>query len=470
MPKISPIKKGFNDPNLIYYDIETNINDNGIMEFRLGCFTLEGFTFCCYDRDTFTDRMIEVSEKRKYNYYIAHNANFDFSLLNHDFFYTFELKTFSTHPFIVHYLHSDLNKHNTNIIFIDSMSFFKNSLDEMGKIFGNEKITVDILRNKYDSEISEYCKQDTIIVQDMMEFIKGQCENYDIEFPVTFAQMSYMIYRRHFLSLVISTPDIQDIMMLEREGYFGGRVEVFNFNKQSEAKTFDINSLYPYVMRNNYFPIRLIGYYNRENCFENQKSVMAFLSDKLENNELVIARVLVMIKDCFIAPIPLRHNGKIVFPTGLFETVLPTPELQLIKDNILEVREVSHYSREKIFSNFIDTFYSERLKYDKKHPNNLFYKLVMNSLYGKFGQRRYEFTRFEMFDDIIKFGHLDLDIGDEELIRIDYFNYKAYRKDIFYDNPHSFSAIAAFVTSYARRELYENMITMINYYIVTPIQ
>ncbi len=173
MGKIRKIKKGHNDPNLIYYDIETRII-NEKMEFRLGVITCEGFSFLFYDVDTMTDKMIGLTEKRRFNYVVAHNAQFDFSLLNHDFFDTFELKTFSTQPFLIHYVYSDMNRHNTNIVFIDSMSFFKNSLDELGKIFTREKITVDVLRNIFDSEIGEYCKQDTLIVADIMNLINHE--------------------------------------------------------------------------------------------------------------------------------------------------------------------------------------------------------------------------------------------------------------------------------------------------------
>lgn len=456
MTKITRTRKGYNEPNLIFYDIETRIV-NGKMEFRLGAFTCEGFSFLCYDVDTFTDKLIGLTDKRKTNMIIAHNGQFDFAILNHDYFNNFELKTFSTNPFIVNYVYRDLHKHSTNIIFIDSMSFFKNSLDELGKIFNQEKFTVDVLRDIFDSEIGYYCVQDTIVIQDVMNFINDQCIKYDIQFPLTFAQMAYLIYKKHFLNATLTCPDIPEIMLLEREGYFGGRVEVFDFNKY-DAEVFDINSLYPYVMRNNYFPIGIISYYNRDNCFSNQESVSVLLQEKIENNELVMARVLVRVDNCYIGPIPKRMNGKIVFPCGEFETTLCTPELQLVKDNIIEVREMTVYIREKIFSNYVDTFYSERQKYDKKHPNNLFYKLLMNSLYGKFGQRRFEFSRFEELDGILKYGTTDLDVGDEELIRIDFFNGMAYRKDIFYDNKFAFVAISAFVTSYARVELYESLI------------
>lgn len=458
--RINKLKKGYNCPNLITYDVET-ITDNGQLKFNLGVVTAYNLSMTCFDSDSLTKVLLSACEKRKINYVIAHNAQFDFAFLNHDIFSNFELMMFSVNPFIVHFRYRDNPEYRntTSLIFIDSMSFFKNSLDELGKIFGREKFTIDILRNSFASEISEYCKQDTLIVWDIMKFIDSQAEKYDIEFPVTFAQMSYLIYRKNFLNISLVAPDMAELMLLEREGYFGGRVEVFDFSRVKMAKVYDINSLYPSVMHDNFFPIQPIQYFSKENCENNKVLIMTFLSEEIAINSLIMARVVVKIDDCFIGPIPKRLNGKLIFPTGTFETVLCTPELKLVQDNIVEVKEVIKYAKDKIFANFVDTFYNERMKFDKKHPNHLFYKLVMNSLYGKFGQRRFEFLRFPEFDNILKYGSTDLNIDDnEETIKVHFFNGYAYSKEIFYDNPRAFVSIAAFVTSYARVALYKSML------------
>ena len=56
MTKIRRMKKGYNYPNIICYDIETYvINDR--MEFRLGVVNCEGFAFTFYDVDLFTNAM-----------------------------------------------------------------------------------------------------------------------------------------------------------------------------------------------------------------------------------------------------------------------------------------------------------------------------------------------------------------------------------------------------------------------------
>lgn len=50
-----------------------------------------------------------------------------------------------------------------------------------------------------------------------------------------------------------------------------------------------------------------------------------------------------------------------------------------------------------IFSGYVNALYSLRKQYPKNHPMNMIAKLLLNSLYGKFGQRL-EMKRVERFD------------------------------------------------------------------------
>ena len=453
---IHRLKRGYTKANLIYYDIET-ITVNDELKFRLGVVTAEGLSFVAYDAEIMTDIIISLCDKNKSNYIIAHNAQFDFSLLIHDKFDCCEMKAFSTQPFLIHYRLKDKHRNVTNFVFLDSMSFFKSSLDELGKVFGEEKQIIDVLRDRFDTEIAYYCVQDTKVLGKIMEFINEQAIKFDIRFPITFAQMSFNIFKRHYLKKKIVNPIIEEIMQLERESYFGGRVEAFNFEIHEKSKCFDINSLYPFVMEHNYFPVKIKKFFTQEVCLQHQTKIYDFVMKAIKNNKLIIAKVIVDIPECYIGPIPKRIDEKLIFPFGTFETVLCNPELELVKDNIIQVLEVSVYEKKRIFANFITDMYTSRLRYDSKHPLNLFYKLVMNSLYGKFAQRKFVFERKTMFDDILEFGKTDLR-HEDSFINLDFFNGKAFHREIKDINPKSFVAISSFVTSYARRYLYEFLI------------
>jgi hypothetical protein len=62
-----------------------------------------------------------------------------------------------------------------------------------------------------------------------------------------------------------------------------------------------------------------------------------------------------------------------------------------------EILNGYQFEKGYIFKDYINKMYNLRLKYDKGDPMNLIAKLLMNSLYGKFGMKL-ESTLMEMFD------------------------------------------------------------------------
>ena len=64
------------------------------------------------------------------------------------------------------------------------------------------------------------------------------------------------------------------------------------------------------------------------------------------------------------------------------------------------------FEQQILFKEYVDTMYSIRTQYNKSHPMNLIAKLLMNSLYGKFGQRQES--------SIVETFNLSSDKGDAE--------------------------------------------------------
>lgn len=58
---------------------------------------------------------------------------------------------------------------------------------------------------------------------------------------------------------------------------------------------------------------------------------------------------------------------------------------------VIKIYEFMRFSAEPIFKDFILNIYAKRLIAKKEGRSDLvyFYKLLMNSLYGKFGQRKF---------------------------------------------------------------------------------
>lgn len=52
-----------------------------------------------------------------------------------------------------------------------------------------------------------------------------------------------------------------------------------------------------------------------------------------------------------------------------------------------EILRGYQFKKGYIFKEYVNKMYNLRLQYDKGHPLNLIAKLLMNSLYGKFGMK-----------------------------------------------------------------------------------
>lgn len=161
-----------------------------------------------------------------------------------------------------------------------------------------------------------------------------------------------------------------------KEAYFGGRSECFrigSIDAMTPERIFyvDINSMYPSVMIEP-FPYPY------------------FYSSKPNLARCGVTRCSVLSRGRFPV-LPVRYNGKLVFPQGKFTGTWTNEELNYALLNgteILKVHSGIHY-HEMIdpFSAFINHIYAERCKTDDKLMRDV-YKLMMNSLYGKFGQGR----------------------------------------------------------------------------------
>jgi hypothetical protein len=97
---------------------------------------------------------------------------------------------------------------------------------------------------------------------------------------------------------------------------------------------------------------------------------------------------------CYLPPLPHRdeHTGKLLFPVGRFSGVWSWSELKLLSDplvggTIRNVRRSVWYERKNLFFDFVKELYAYRDKASAHYEEGLalLSKLMMNSLYGKFG-------------------------------------------------------------------------------------
>lgn len=173
-----------------------------------------------------------------------------------------------------------------------------------------------------------------------------------------------------------------------REGYFGGRTEIFKplYQAKSEEERiycYDVNSLYPTVMSRNSFP--------------NKFKKWAMTLKEFQEEEFGYWKCEVEVpEDCYFPVLGVSHtdknkNTRFIFPTGKFTGTWPSCEL---KYALTQGTKITKIYRGAIFEdggdffkNFIDYLYDKRLKAkaDKDPVGDIMCKLLMNSCYGKTG-------------------------------------------------------------------------------------
>lgn len=266
------------------------------------------------------------------------------------------------------------------IVFVDTLNYFRCPLRDMGTALGIEKSAIPPTIAS-DEIWFDYCERDVdICFETFVELIRWQRKQDFGMFRYTAASQAMSAYRHRFMRRQIYVHDNAEVKKLERNAYFGGRTEVFRKGKIDRIlHHIDVNSLYPSVMKGNLFPCRLIRSDTKTKWCEPANGI-----DWLHS----VAEVYIETDN----PIyPFRHNGIVTYPVGCFVTNLCGPELYdaIESGRCKKVKDWAEYECATIFYDWVDCLWSMRQRY-KSEGNRLyeqFVKSLLNSLYGKFGEK-----------------------------------------------------------------------------------
>lgn len=246
----------------------------------------------------------------------------------------------------------------------------------------------------------------------------------------------------------------EDIYDFIKGTYKGGRTERIR-NSNQELVYADIVSMYPTVMKKYKFPTgRYLEIPNKRlQDYQQYLDFEGFVDCDLKTNGSNLP---------FLG---IKHNERFSFVNGdsvnfqitLFELRKALEYgYSVNKINRVVVFEQSNH----IFATYVDKIF--KIKSESKGGKRKLAKLLLNSLYGKFGQRIYfdrkDYRKFESRARFFKYcldNQLDYDVELSNLKKVGRF-YVYARKDQSksvkaFNMPH----IAAYVTAYARYELYE---------------
>jgi len=345
-----------------------------------------------------------------------------------------------------------LRKETKRIVIVDTLNWFRGKLEDLAPLVGEEKVKVDFT-NTDDALLRERVKSDVRIIRKLVEqYINFVQENDLGDFKLTAASQAFTAFRHRFMNTRIYIHNNETVLRLERAAYKGGMVRCWRVGEfHGEFYQLDVNSMYPFVMKLFEYPTKLICY--RENVTPEELY-------RLVSKFCVIA-------DLTVNPqtprfIHRTKQKKIVYPLYRFRDVFTTPEvIALLRENAIEkVHRVAIYKKATIFAEFVDALYLLRLGF-KKAGNKAYdflCKVMMNSLYGKFGamSRKIE-PRPDLKWEGIRLNY-EIDPDIHECHGVYYFSYDPnatpYVEVVEGEAFNSFPAIAAHVTAYARMYLY----------------
>jgi hypothetical protein len=329
----------------------------------------------------------------------------------------------------------------------DGLNRLRGSIKEWGKIIGLPKLEVDFDSVSFN-EFVEYCRRDVEILKQATLYYLRFVSDHDLGTDAyTIAGQAMNAYRHRFMHERIYIHDDPEALELERKAYRGGMVRALKVGYQDDGPYYklDVNSMYPYVMREFKYPTKLMAVIDNPTV-EHLKEALKVCA--------VIAEVTVSpSKDYF----PTRYKNRVIYPAFEYKDVYCTPELiELLEQGaIVKVHRMALYHDEYIFKDYVDYFYSMRqqAKAEGNKPMDAMCKLFLNSLYGKFGARLTELKRVPELDYLDPNTEAIRLRPGEPLRRVFFFAGEAYLEEKGEEAYNAFPAIAAHVTAYARMRL-----------------
>jgi hypothetical protein len=260
------------------------------------------------------------------------------------------------------------------------------------------------------ADLSTYCQRDTeIVVKAVQEWNKFCIKHECGPFRFTAAGQAMAAFRSNWVSdpdegpdEAIYPPDSPAVQLLERASYHGGLTDVwrrgeFTHIADGTFKKVDVNSMHPSQMASQLYPRKLLAYASRGTF---SRLLVADRLDKLrealDGGFGAVARVLIdtdlpgPLDSRLTALAPVSLDGKLIYPSGRFESVLTTREAAvcLAAGVVSDVVELAVYELADLFSGYVERFNALKEQYSRE-GNEVFRqisKMFLNNLYGKFGQ------------------------------------------------------------------------------------
>jgi hypothetical protein len=329
--------------------------------------------------------------------------------------------------------------------FVDSFWLLRDSLANIAKSLGMKKggdvpgfenfteaQKKDFFTNIPILELRDYNEQDCRILWTAIQNFEDRIWEWQGQLKMTQASTALELFRRRFLLRDIDT--FESLNEVAKDSYFASRVEVLN-HECFDANYYDINSSFPYAMMSP-CPGNYLG-----------------ASRRLPDDGLYVADVEFEIGETYFPPAPTRVGGRVFFPMGRWRSWLSNVDIELLQEEghrLIKCYEAHRFAPFTDLAEYVSTIYEKR-----KNSNDPFekqvLKILMNSLYGKFGESS-EKTAMHFHPSEKQLDAWEL--GETEVHNLFPGCWLEYKKEKV---EHAHVAISAHITALARRKIFEYM-------------
>ena len=298
---------------------------------------------------------------------------------------------------------------NRNVHLKDSLKLLPFKVSKIAKDFGLPILKLDLDYENYtvDEKAIEYISHDVRIIAMALSQIKQEGMNKMTTASCAYSQYSSMISddfaRQAF-------PNLDDDFLEEwRQAYRGGRSQVNPYYQEKllhNVKRFDINSMYPAIMYNEELPyglpveIKEIGSAN----FELYKVFICFSLKAGHLPCLLKKASLFSLDDSYYVE---TDGVECIWLSSIdYELVKKHYDIQFIEFQKMYGFRTTSY----MFRSYVSKWY-ERKSHDVG-AKKVVDKLMLNSLYGKFGSKHRGFHKIPFMDEetgVVKYKHSELE-------------------------------------------------------------
>jgi len=236
-------------------------------------------------------------------------------------------------------------------------------------------------------ELIKYCEQDVKILHQILMIFGGEIFNkfkIDISKYPTLPSLSFAIFRTSFMKCsripILAGNIYKDIT----NAYRGGYVDVYR-PQAEKVKSYDINSLYPSAMFNHKMPVGAPTYFEGDAAkFIPENDLFGFFFVEVEAPQGMQVPILQH-------TITVNNTKRTLCPIGSWTGWYFSEELKNAQKAGYKIKILKGYifEKENIFKDYVEHFYHIKQNSPKDSPWFAISKMLLNSLYGRFGMNPY---------------------------------------------------------------------------------